>query len=244
MILSAGCTADPETSAPPAAVAETISPLKAYTLTQNNQRNPYFAIIDVRTAAEFTEEHIEGAINIDFRAETFSALLDILDKNKTYLIYCQAGSRSGKALNMMAELGFREVYNLAGGIDQWRVDGFAVVSQTNPVFAAEVTPEEASNLIRENKNNPDFVIIDLRTPAEFAEGHIENAVNTDYTGPDFRNELDRLDKDKTYLVYYSCACDNVGQTTMTIMKELNFKNVFYMPTGSDEWAAEGFPLVK
>ncbi|MDD5082405.1 MAG: rhodanese-like domain-containing protein, partial [Dehalococcoidales bacterium] len=60
-VVGAGCTADTETPAPPAPVAETISPLKAYTLTQNNQRNPYFAIIDVRTAAEFTEEHIEGA---------------------------------------------------------------------------------------------------------------------------------------------------------------------------------------
>jgi len=54
-------------------------------------------------------------------------MLNNLDKNKTYLIYCRSGARSGSALDIMAELNFREVYNILGGINQWKAEGFPTV---------------------------------------------------------------------------------------------------------------------
>ena len=54
--------------------------------------------------------------------------------------------------------------------------------------------EEAYNLIQDNENNPDFVILDVRTPGEFSSGHIEDAVNMDYFSESFRDDLDELDK--------------------------------------------------
>jgi len=92
-----------------------------------HQNNPDFVIIDVRTRAEFVEEHIENAINIDFYSEAFRDTLNTLDKNKTYLIYCAVGGRSGSALDIMAELNFREAYNILGGINQWKAEGFPTV---------------------------------------------------------------------------------------------------------------------
>jgi len=119
--LTGGCVRD-ET-----AVIEDITPQEAFTLIQNNQNNPDFVILDVRTPEEFAEEHIENAINLDFRSENFQDELNILDKDKTYLIYCRSGGRSGSALDMMAELNFREVYNMLGGINQWRAEGLPTV---------------------------------------------------------------------------------------------------------------------
>ena len=110
-----------------AQIIEDITPQEAFTLIQNNQNNPDFVIIDVRTPEEFAAEHIENAINIDFYSEAFRGELDTLDKNKTYLIYCQVGGRSGSALDIMAELNFKEVYNLSGGINQWKTEGFPTV---------------------------------------------------------------------------------------------------------------------
>ncbi len=111
--LIAGCVRD-ET-----ATIEDITPQEALTLIQNNQNNPDFIIIDVRTRQELADGHIENVINIDFYSETFRDELNKLDKNKTYLIYCRSGSRSGKALDIMAELNFEEVYNMLGGILAW-----------------------------------------------------------------------------------------------------------------------------
>lgn len=77
-----------------------------------------FVIIDVRTAGEYNLRHIRGALNIDFYSPAFSAQLDELDKNKTYLIYCASGNRSGKAHDLMPGLGFHEVYNMLGGMKE------------------------------------------------------------------------------------------------------------------------------
>ena len=108
----------------PVQIVETITPQEAFTLIQDNQNNPDFVIIDVRTPKEFADEHIEDAINIDYRSETFRGELNKLDKNKTYLIYCRSGGRSGSALDIMEELNFREVYNMLGGINEWKAAGF------------------------------------------------------------------------------------------------------------------------
>lgn len=75
-------------------------------------------ILDVRTPDEFSSGHIEGAENFDYYGPNFADLLDNLDKDEAYFVYCRSGSRSGSVLRMMDELGFREVYNLYGGISQ------------------------------------------------------------------------------------------------------------------------------
>ncbi|GAG40313.1 unnamed protein product [marine sediment metagenome] len=119
--LTGGCVRD-ET-----ATIEDITPQEAFTLIQDNQNNPDFVIIDVRTQEEFAGEHIENATNIDFYSETFRDMLNTLDRNKTYLIYCKVGGRSGSALNIMAELNFKKAYNILGGINQWKRKEFPTV---------------------------------------------------------------------------------------------------------------------
>ena len=109
------------------AIIEDITTQEALTMIQDNQNNPDFVIFDVRTSEEFNEEHIEDAINIDFYSEAFQDTVDILDKDKTYVVYCKVGGRSREALDMMAELNFMEAYNILGGIDQWKVEELPIV---------------------------------------------------------------------------------------------------------------------
>lgn len=104
-------------------IIENITPEETYILIQGNKDNLNFVILDVRTPEEFLGEHIENAVNLDYYSDTFRNDLDKLDKNKTYLIYCRSGSRSEKALNIMKELDFREVYNMSGGIIKWKSEG-------------------------------------------------------------------------------------------------------------------------
>ena len=129
VVLIASCTAKTETpnQQTPAQIIEDISPQEAFTLIQKKGDNPDFVVIDVRTPEEFAEEHIENAINIDFYSETFRDELNKLDKDKTYFIYCRSANRSGQALEIMEELDFREVYNMSGGIIEWKAEGFPTV---------------------------------------------------------------------------------------------------------------------
>ncbi|MFP4567601.1 MAG: rhodanese-like domain-containing protein [Candidatus Woesearchaeota archaeon] len=85
-------------------------------------------LIDIRTPDEFNSGHINGAMNLDFYSSTFKEELDLLDKSKTYLIYCRTGSRTGQTLNIMKNLGFSEVYDLSGGIVAWQSNNFPLVT--------------------------------------------------------------------------------------------------------------------
>ena len=76
-------------------------------------------ILDVRTPGEWNEGIIEGATMANIYDNDFDAKLAKLDKEKPVAVYCKSGGRSGKAMAKMNQLGFKEVYNLKGGIGAW-----------------------------------------------------------------------------------------------------------------------------
>jgi rhodanese-related sulfurtransferase len=104
-------------------IIKNITVEEAHTIIQNNENSNNVVIIDVRTPEEFNQGHIQDASNIDFYSDNFKDELNKLDKTKTYVIHCRSGSRSAQALEMMKELGFKQVYNM-GGIIQWKEKGF------------------------------------------------------------------------------------------------------------------------
>ena len=103
------------------------------------------------------------------------------------------------------------------------------------------TVAECYALIQENKDNPDFIILDVRTPSEYASGYIENAVNLDYYLDDFEETLDSYDKNKTYLIY--CRTANRSTSVMNIMQRLEFTEVYNMQGGINAWTSAGYPTV-
>jgi len=88
--------------------------VEAKELIRKNRNNPRFVILDVRTPEEFTEEYLPGALNIDIYADDFEEKIAGLDRMGTYLVYCKSGGRSRAAVELMEELGFRNVYNGVG----------------------------------------------------------------------------------------------------------------------------------
>lgn len=84
-------------------------------------------LVDVRTAAEYAEGHLEGAVLIDVNSSTFlSDAQQQLDPRCPVALYCLRGKRSQKAVQQLADRGY-EVLNLEGGIAAWRQAGKPVV---------------------------------------------------------------------------------------------------------------------
>ena len=75
-------------------------------------------LVDVRTAQEYSEGHIPGAMNIDVNAPDFEEKIKALDKNENVAIYCRSGRRSKMAANKMTEAGFK-VIELNTGFLSW-----------------------------------------------------------------------------------------------------------------------------
>lgn len=73
-------------------------------------------LIDVRTPDEYNSGHIEDAKNIDFYSANFTAEFNKLDKEKPVYIYCKSGNRSHQSANKLVEMGFKHIYDLRGGI--------------------------------------------------------------------------------------------------------------------------------
>jgi rhodanese-related sulfurtransferase len=85
------------------------------------EHNKDAVIIDVRTAPEIAAGKIEGALEIDFYGADFTQKILELDRKKTYFLVCRSGGRSGQACSFMAQNGFKDLYNLAGGMIAWDV---------------------------------------------------------------------------------------------------------------------------
>jgi phage shock protein E len=88
-----------------------------------------YAVLDVRTKAEFVAGHIPGAINIDVNDPQFEQKIAKLKKDTPYLVQCRSGARSTRACEKMTGLGFKELYNLEGGILAWQKQGKEVVTE-------------------------------------------------------------------------------------------------------------------
>ena len=86
---------------------------------------------------------------------------------------------------------------------------------------------------KEKAENSDNVIIDVRTPEEFNEDALKNAINIDYFAGHFKEEIDKLDKAKTYLIY--CRSSARGEKALGLFHEMGFENVYNLEGGIKDY---------
>ena len=110
--------------APPPPVIKDITPEEANSMTMFSSF--YTQFIDVRTPQEYAGGHIGNAINIDFNSADFKEKINKLDKKARYIVYCRTGVRSAAASEVMAKLGFMDIYNMAGGVSAWEAAGLPI----------------------------------------------------------------------------------------------------------------------
>ncbi len=77
-------------------------------------------LLDVRTPGEFRNGHLKNALNIDWNADDFSEKAKTLDKDESVFVYCMSGPRSTAAAAKLREMGFKNVYEMQGGMMKWR----------------------------------------------------------------------------------------------------------------------------
>jgi thioredoxin len=138
-ILSFGCKGQTSKNAetiPAAAFAEKI------------KATPNAQILDVRTPDEYSSGHIENADNINWNSDSFVAKTDKYDKSKPVFVYCMSGGRSHQAAGKLQELGFKNVYELQGGIMKWNAAGFG---QPNDKIVGMCSQEYAEVLNSDKK---------------------------------------------------------------------------------------------
>jgi thioredoxin len=190
---------------------------KLLTETKNNQ------LIDVRTEGEFMEEHLPNAININFNEKDFEAKIKKLDKTKPTFIYCLSGGRSESAMEIFAKNGFKEVYNMQGGILQWKGDQLPLTgAEANPSWKG-MSKEEFEKLT--NGDIP--VLIDF---------------NATWCGPCKRLKPILAEIEKEYVGKVKVVAIDIDENKSLAesMKVTNIPLLIYYKKGKVEMNIEGF----
>jgi len=104
--------------------AQTTQPVKQIDTEQFDKlrQEKGHVVLDVRTAQEYSQGHVPGAVNIDINDPQFKNKVAALDKSKTYLVHCARGVRSARAAKIMSPLGF-DLLDYHGGFDEWKKSG-------------------------------------------------------------------------------------------------------------------------
>jgi rhodanese-related sulfurtransferase len=98
--------------------------------------------------------------------------------------------------------------------------------------------EEADGLLRENSQ---VMVLDVRTPEEFAAGHLKGARNVDFFNPQFQEKISAFDKSRPYLLH--CASGHRSARAQAILAKLNFQAVYHLDGGLKAWVKAGKTLV-
>ena len=101
-----------------------------------------------------------------------------------------------------------------------------------------VNAVQAQKLIAEKK----VVVLDVRTPEEFAAGHIAGATNLNFRSPDFAKAVSGLDTNKTYLL--QCASGNRSTQALPTFQKLQFQSLYHLDGGIKGWEKAGLPVEK
>ncbi len=123
----------------------------------------------------------------------------------------------------------------------WAVAAFLLLVMTacgsSTAAVQTVGADDAARLIEDSRT----VLLDIRTPEEFADARIEGAVNIDFYADDFADRIASLDRDVTYVVY--CRSGNRSASARDTFEDLGFDHVNELEGGILTWVQAGLPTV-
>lgn len=106
----------------------------------------------------------------------------------------------------------------------------------------DVNAKQVASALQTQK---DMVVLDVRTPDEYKNGHLANAVNINLYDPNFKSKLARLDKSKTYVVHCAAGLENGRSRKATAaMNSLGFERIKHLNGGFNAWQQAKLPVIK
>jgi thioredoxin len=121
---------------------------------------PNALLLDVRTPKEISRSYIRNAVFIDFHDSLFEKKINTIDKKKTIFVYCAIGVRSHDAAVLLKKLGYQNVYDLKGGIINWKLADLPIVKGKDFDNRTGMSKDALLSTI---KNKP-LVFIDFYAP--------------------------------------------------------------------------------
>lgn len=215
-------------------------------------------VIDVRQPSEYEEGHIPGAVNIPLRE--LAANVDKIPTDTQVFVYCASGYRAGLAVSSLRMMGYDNALSFSGSYKAWTAAEEEV--STEAVEATIVgdpglTPELVAAVDGYLSTIPDgwltagdveavkeaiangAAVLDVRTPGEYAEGHIEGAINIPLR--ELTATMAEIPSDVQVIVH--CKSGFRAALSMPVLGVLGFDNVKAFTGSYLAWVEAGEPVV-
>ncbi len=200
-----------------------------------------FTLVDARTPDEYQVAHLPTAVNITEKDFDKGVALLPREKGALVVLYCN-GVKCGKSKKVAAKAkaaGYTNLVIYADGFPVWEEKGYSIVAGPDyqkKIETTKLTPAQLSVILKEKKDA--YVLVDVRDEFEFAEGHIEGAINI--PAETFASKSGVLPKEKGIIVY----CNSGGRSYSAYRKLMKLAYPSIYQAILSEWKEAGLPVVK
>ena len=239
LMLLAGCAATAPRVGPPATDAAGYRIISTDQLKSMMDEKKDFTLIDARTADEYQEAHIKGAISIPENKFDQSLSLMPSDKGRLVVFYCNGikCGKSKKAAQKATAAGYTNLLVYGEGFPVWEEKELPIVAgpeYTRKIETAKMGPADIKKLMDSGDKN--FVIVDVRDETEYKEGRIPGAINI--PSEVFAVKSGVLPKEKKIIVY----CNTGGRSYVAYRKLMKLAYPSIAQTNFAAWKDAGMPV--
>ncbi|HEY6230985.1 MAG TPA: MBL fold metallo-hydrolase [Pyrinomonadaceae bacterium] len=191
-----------------------------------------YAVLDVRTAADFGAGHVPGSINIGLAGQFAIWAGCLIPIGTPIVIVADSEEKAAEAVTRLARVGHENVKGyLAGGLASWNAAGFEV---------AAIPQMSVAELNEKLTSKTALQVIDVRRPSEYADGHVPLAVTAPLLS--LQKTLTTLHLDPEAPTAVICAGGYRSSAAAGILQQHDFSNLFNVTGGTSAWVAAGFSV--
>ena len=190
--------------------------------------NENIAIVDTRSYLAFGSQHIHGSWSLDFNGNLPTFAGWVLPPDKDLLVVSDNYNEAEQTNVWLRRVGQdRIVGYLDGGMPAWVTNGY----KTN--YVTQISAEDLHEMVTGAEK---FILVDVRAPLEFDDGHIEGAINIPVA--DLRERYTELEKEAATILL--CSSGNRSSLGVSILKQHGFKNLYNVAGGMTGYSAAGY----
>ena len=191
-------------------------------------------MLDARPKEQYVERHVPGAVHLQADDQLSNRVGFVLPPELPLVLLVQDEAAYRQVVYSLARIGYENVIGyLAEDLAAWEALGLPVTSGD----IEDIYPEELQALL-EPTNGDRPVVLDVREPWEFRQGHVPGAVLIPLG--QLAHKVEELDPDRPVAVI--CATGNRSQSAAALLGQKNFKKIYNVATGTSGWARQGLPL--
>jgi hydroxyacylglutathione hydrolase len=186
-------------------------------------------VLDVRSEVDFASGYLEGSLNIPLQGKYATWCGTVLDKERPMVIVAELGAEE-EAVMRLGRIGFDQVVGFLEGGEE--------TLQANPQRIRQVRRVTAQALADELQSGQPITIVDIRTPAEYGNGHIEGSINLPLN--QLAQRFSEIPRDGQVVIH--CQGGYRSSIGTSLLQREGFDNLLDLVGGFQAWSASHLPV--